>query len=290
MPNIICSIQNLAHLVERAVAAFKLDLTGKTVLTEAATGDFAATASIAAAAGANVLAIARSSRHGSQEDAAIQTSRLASALGVNGRITTYHDMGNIDFGMLDIVTNTGFVRPIDRSMIAKLRPGTVIPLMWEPWELRPSDVDIDACVEYGCKVYGTNESDHRLRTMEYIGFIALRKLLENKRSPLSTNIVVVAEEPFLSPIISVLRSVGYQCMVASRDCKITLNPFTAIVIADHVSGELKIGPNGALINSQSLSPTNLIVHIAGNVDVREIVCTVVPNSPAVFGQMSFTTA
>ena len=74
---------------------------------------------------------------------------------------------------VDILTNTGFLRPINKKLIKALTPKCVIPLMWEPWEFRPEEIDIDACVERGIKVYGTNEADPRLKTMDYIGWIVL---------------------------------------------------------------------------------------------------------------------
>lgn len=49
----------MARLCRRAVSDMALDLSGLRVLTEAATGPFAATAAIAALAGAEVVAVAR---------------------------------------------------------------------------------------------------------------------------------------------------------------------------------------------------------------------------------------
>lgn len=67
-----------------AVQKFGLDMRGKTVLTEAATGNYVVTSVIAACAGANVLAYTKDSSYGSEEETTRQTSLLASILSVLG--------------------------------------------------------------------------------------------------------------------------------------------------------------------------------------------------------------
>ena len=49
----------------------------------------------------------------------------------------------------DIVTNLGFVRPIDEPLLSKLGPQAVVSLMWETWEHRPEELDRDACKRLG---------------------------------------------------------------------------------------------------------------------------------------------
>ncbi|MFX0115105.1 MAG: hypothetical protein ACFFB3_11205 [Candidatus Hodarchaeota archaeon] len=49
------------------------------------------------------------------------------------------------FGKSDLITNTGFVRPIDREMISLMKRTAVIPLIWKTRELREADLDLQAC-------------------------------------------------------------------------------------------------------------------------------------------------
>ena len=150
-----------------AVQKFGLDMRGKTVLTEAATGNYVVTSVIAACAGANVLAYTKDSSYGSEEETTRQTSLLAESLGVESSIEIVTNLQNLDLKSVDVVTNTGFLRPLNGDLINRLSSKCVIPLMWEPWEYREGELDLDACKIKGIKVYGTNESDKRLRTMEY---------------------------------------------------------------------------------------------------------------------------
>ena len=75
-----------ARIVRRVVDETGLDLRGLDVLTEAATGPFAATAAMAAFAGADeVVALARDSSFGSAEDAFAATAGQARTTRENRR-------------------------------------------------------------------------------------------------------------------------------------------------------------------------------------------------------------
>ena len=77
------SLPRLRALMDRAIATTELDLSGLTVLTEAATGAYATTAVVAAMAGAaRVYAFAKPSRHGSVADVEAEVLKLASFAGV----------------------------------------------------------------------------------------------------------------------------------------------------------------------------------------------------------------
>src|SRR5512143_1651397 len=75
------------RLAERAIARHELDLHGMTVLTEAATGYYRLTATVAALAGAAVVAVARDSDSGTREEAHDQTAYLARLAGVQDRVS-----------------------------------------------------------------------------------------------------------------------------------------------------------------------------------------------------------
>ncbi len=41
---------------------------------------------------------------------------------------------------IDLVTNLGFVRPIDRRLLAQLSSDALVAFMWEPWVALSQDV------------------------------------------------------------------------------------------------------------------------------------------------------
>ena len=144
--------------MRRRTAVLDLDLSGMTVITEAATGAYAVTAVIAAMAGARVHAVARDTeRHGSFEDAVAATISLATKAGVVGRIEIAREPAPHRLATCDILTNSGHLRPISRAMIELMPRSAVIALMFEAWEFRDADLDLAACRAHGIRIAAVNE-------------------------------------------------------------------------------------------------------------------------------------
>ncbi len=123
--------------MRRAVSATELNLSGMTVLTEAASGAYGVTPVIAALAGAEqVYAFCRASRYGSVDEVTEWTLQLARAVDVAERITIIEEIPSGVLGRVDIVTNSGHLRPLTAALIESLPATAVIALMFEAWELR----------------------------------------------------------------------------------------------------------------------------------------------------------
>ena len=281
---------DLRSKIKKSLRKFSLNLADRIVLTEAATGNFVVTPIIAALSGAEVYAITKKSKYGSVEDVTRQTHLLADMFNLSHEIHIITSYDQVDLGSVDVLTNTGFNRPIDHGVVQKLSSSMVIPLMWEPWEYRESDVDIDACCRRGIKVYGTNESDPRLRTLDYIGLLVIHLLLQNQKTPFGSNILVLGNERFADPALKVLNQLGYcHTWIHQYQQKITdIAAYDTIVCLEHVNDDLLIGAGGA-IDSNLIDEEQLIIHIAGNVNFGGLLCRKLPQDPAPFGSMSFTT-
>lgn len=197
----------------------------------------------------------------------------------------------IDLPSVDVVTNCGLLRPINRRLINELSRGCVIPYMREPWEYRIEDVDMDACREKGIKVYGTNEEDHRLRTFEYIGFIALYLLLDRKITPFSANILVLGNEKFTNPITEILTANGYSIDVVNEyKRKAGVDSYNVIIIAERARNIELVGNTAeSFIKADEIDERTMVIHISGKVDFDNLSSEFLPGKPAKFGYMSFNT-
>ncbi|MYE91551.1 hypothetical protein F4X33_21435, partial [Candidatus Poribacteria bacterium] len=152
------NIERIEKLINNAIDTYDLNLSGLTVFTEAASGNYVVTPLIAALAGSDrVFAITCDSRHGKAADVRDVTLELAQRWGVDDRVEVVSDKIPSLLSQVDIVTNLGFVRPIDKEVIAYLKPTAVLPLMWETWEFREADLDLSECRRVGIMVLGTNE-------------------------------------------------------------------------------------------------------------------------------------
>jgi len=138
-------IDRVLRRIESAIKRFELDLAGRIVLTEAATGYYRVTPILAAMAGADrVIAVAKSSRFGSRQLAKKQVARLAELAGVSSRVEpTFRVARDVCHGA-DIITNLGSVRPIDEDFISRLGVGAVVSLMFDARDARPADIDTAA--------------------------------------------------------------------------------------------------------------------------------------------------
>ena len=282
-------------LVERAVENFQLDLSGLTVLTEAASNNFSFTPLIAARAKAErVLVLSKDSKYGKGEDVARDVLALARDWGVDGKVVAIPRHSEL-VGQADIVTNLGFVRPIDGSFLGRLKEEVVIPLMWETWEFRPKDLDLVECRRKGIPVLGTNEGHPLLRTFDFIGLLAVKLLMEAEIEILFSKILVIGSGAFGATVQKTLLAAGADVLLNKANEKaLDCSWPDAIVLVEHVSRELLLG-QGAFINIDQLkkiNPACVIVHIAGSVDfpaLKSSGLSFVPTDIAPSGHMSRTT-
>lgn len=279
--------KRLIDQIRKSVLDFDLNLKNKTVYTEAATGNFICTSIAAAISGAKVYCITNDSKYGTKEEVSNYLQNTIKLLDETVDIILFDNKDLIPLEEVDIVTNTGFVRPIDKKMIDRLNSKAVLSLMWEPWELRSKEIDVKYCEEKGIRIFGTNENDPRLKTMDYLGFMALYFLLQNKITPMK-KVLLLGSKIFLNPIKLRLESNTYsvECISDySKNFSGNLNNYDAIILCEHVNDILLIGQNGFLNSlTKNLPP---LIHICGRVD--ESVKFINTNSPANFGYMTYTT-
>ncbi len=253
--------------ISKAINDVKLDLTGMTLITEAATGAYAITPVIAAMSGAlRVYALAKTSSFGTCDDAIKQTRSLADFAGVTDKITFLNKLGRKQLSEADIITNTGHIRPINASMIRLLKPGSVVPLMYEAWEFRDSDVDLDACRKQGITVVGTNERHPRIDVFGYLGVLAVKQLTDAGISVYKSKLCLLCDNDFSRPILGTLRRCGARVRFArSLSIAMAAEKPDAIVVALRPNPEGGFGIEQAKMLSR-MKTKPIIIQFFGNVD------------------------
>lgn len=208
--------RRLVRLMHLAIERCQLDLSQTTVLTEAASGAYVVTPVLAAMAGADVYGLAATTAYATADDLAALTSGLARLAGVANRIQLVRQKSPGVVGAADIVTNSGQVRPIDAAMVARLKPSAVIALMYESWEYRRSDVDLDACRSRGIPVAGTNERHPAVDVFSFLGPMAMKQLHDAGIAVYGSRIVVLCDNAFAPFITDYLRRGGADVTEARR--------------------------------------------------------------------------
>lgn len=274
-----------SRLIAESIEKLGLDLSGLVVLTEAATGNYAYTAAICAAAGADrVIAAARDTKYGSMEEAESQTGSAADAMGLRGRIEIVSHLADETWGAADIVTNLAALRPIDVGVVNALKATAAVPLMFETWEFREKDIDLRYCWDRGICVLGTNEDHGALRIMDYLGMLVAKKLSEEGIETLGSRILVVGAGKFFFKVCRNLELMGAMVLrwsadfeeagyVVSEERLSALKGVDAIVIADEPNSERCTIGAGGLISVSDLRgrcPDAIIVQLAGVVSRPEL--------------------
>lgn len=273
------------RILRKCIQDFGLNLSGLVVFTEAATGPYLYSPILTALAGAaKVYAIGGNSRFGDREYVRQQTLKAASRRGVADEVQVVFEKTKDEIQQSDIITNTGFVRPINRQVISWLKPTAVVPLMWETWEFRDSDLDLQACRDFGIVVMGTDEAKPPLSMHRYSGFMAMKLLFELGLEGYKTKVLFLGGRQSLGgSIYRHFTQIGVEITWFSNSEKESL-PYTqlsghfwqngseydAIILAEHADNTCLLGKNGLLTYEQihQVNPAICIGVIAGNIDIE----------------------
>lgn len=287
------------------IGQFGLNLKELTIYTEAASGAYMLNPVIAALAGARkVYAQAADSRFMEASDVIKDLNTEAEKYGVAEQIEVFHGRDYDRLACSDIVTNSGFVRPINKELIHVLKPTAVIPLMWETWEYRPDDFDLDFCKKKGILVLGTNEQKPPCDMGDFIGYSALKLIFEMGYD--GGRILILGSPPLPSrPIVSMFRDINISVTWVSdspesdisyddfRDYFTTNgHEYDMVMLAEHHQPILLFGKDGLLDSElvKKTCPRLKIAHYCGKVDELELKNSgmeYAPKNLAPFGFISY---
>lgn len=270
--------QDVLNIINETISLFKLDLTGLTVLTEAANGFFYVTPLIAALAGAKVIAIGKDSPYGKKEDAAAYLAEKAEQFEVRDRITSVFEQGDKlnpltkdHIAESDIITNLGFVRPIDKHLLDAVKKGAVIAGMCEDWEIRRTDIDFPECRKKSTPVVAVNEQTEILDIFRYVGYLALKLIFECGMEVYRNRFLIISSDKFGTTIAETLSLNGAETTLYSQFVNKEAEPnrpYTAIIVAD--CSNMKTDMVLDTILSSYEPPYPAIIHLAGKVDFQRL--------------------
>lgn len=258
----------LQRLIREAINLLQLDLTGARVLTEAASGVYAVTAVLAAAAGAEVYALTCDSSYASTPEVKRQVRTLADLAGIGrDQIAIDTDRSSVP-GDLSIITNLGFVRPVDGTLLKRLAPDGVVSYMCEAWEVREGDVDLDTCDKLEVPVAGVWEDFDGLDIFRSCGQLAVKLCFEIGLEVAGNRFVVMSADKFGPVLASALESnlaTVYLLSSAAEMNEHLVAQADAIIVADYTSDATVlggvIGPSVAKL--VQWNPDLLVIQFAG---------------------------
>ncbi len=306
------------RLISECVKTLNLDLSGMVVLTEAASGNYIVTPLIAALAGAEkVIALTRDSRYATASGVERETFELAASFGFDhDKIRIYRNLNPSLVKEADIVTNLGFLRPLDEKFLTKMNRSAIISLMYETWEYREQDLDLAESFRRGIPVLGVNENHESLRIFDYIGHLCLKILFEAEIEVNKSRIVLVGDNEFGKNIARTLSKTSAEVLyvtsfskgivkqlgatkigetLAGRTVQDQIRNCDALIINTYPHNELIVGDNGQITAARlkDLVPSALIFQFNGLVDRKSLEkhgFRCLPESPPTLGHMGWTLA
>ena len=200
------------HKLIQIIEELELNLHGKVIITEAATGPYAATVAAAAYAGAEVHAFVRESKYGSVEEVKSQVLNLCQQLNSTGAIHFYESKDQLPWERADVITNSGSLRPILDEYLTRCKSTCVLTLMFEAWEYREQDFRLETCKKKGIQVGGVNERHPDVDVFGYLGDMVIRLIQDAGITPYRNKFLVVGNNDFvpymLKPLVHAAQRVG----------------------------------------------------------------------------------
>ena len=201
--------------LQHTIQDLNIQLQNECVLTESASGAYACTPVLAALGGAEVHAFARDSKYGSARECIKEVQTLAELCGVSDRIHFHTEKNEMPWERATVITNSGAMRPLDSAVLERVSASCRIPLMFEAWEFRAQDLDLDFCKLKGIRVAGTNERHPQTDVFGYLGDLVVRLIQDAKQTPYRNKFIVVSNNDFTpylcKPLVSMSAAVGVYC-------------------------------------------------------------------------------
>ncbi len=263
------------HLINVIVSQLNLDLTGLTILTDVGSNYYSFLPIIALKANAKKIFVWCSDcQYGEAKHIISEFKNVLSDLRLDSsrfEFTLNSKPGN-QINAANIVTNSFHIRPIDSLFISQMDKDAVISLMYEKWELRKEDVDVDFCGQNNIRVAGTYESHESLLIFNSAGNLAQKMIYEAGFEIWQNKIFVWSNDHFGEVITDSLKNAGASEVICSTDIdslKSKLKNLDVLFLADYHESRNYFGEEqDSVFNIKEiidLNPNIAIVHLYGEV-------------------------
>jgi hypothetical protein len=267
-------IKRAERIINYCLRNLNIDLSGLTVLTEVGSGYFSLTPIIALLANAKkVYAWTRDSKYGSAEDVVLNCENIISTLNIKKKIEFAINVRPFEHVTeADIITNSGFVRPLDENLLKNVtKEKVVIPLMYEKWEWREGEIDKEFCDKKGILIGGTWENYGLLRIFDYCGHLAAKLCFEAGVEIFNNKVIIWSDDNFGEVVGEIFTKLGVRQVIKTLDANIlyeNISDADFIFFCDYHDKRQLLGKNGILEidKIRNKNPSIKIIHLLGKID------------------------
>jgi len=116
-------------------------------------------------------------------------------------------------------------------LIDLLPDHAIVALMFEAWEFRPEDLDLEACVRRGIRVVGVNERHPAIDVFSFLGPLCVNQLHECGVAVYGNRIALLCNNPFAQSMFRGLEAGGASIEAFSNVGALFRDDWDAIVVA-----------------------------------------------------------
>lgn len=269
-------IDRILHISDNFIKKLDLRLDNYNVLTEVGSNYYLFTPILAALAGANeVMAWTKDSVFGNGAAIINDCNTILNYLGMSGRVDFFNGRSNADhLKKADIITNSGFLRPLDEDKLKLCKEGIAIPLMYEKWELRMDDIDLTFCTKRKIKVAGTWEDHPDIKVFSYVGLLAIRLAIEAGYEIYNNKIIVWSDDNFGEVIVNSFERLKALSVIQTTNFSFledNINDVDFIFISDY--SENRHYNDNTFLDFRKLKKINPffgVVHLFGRIEAKKM--------------------
>lgn len=289
-------------IILNTIDYLKLDLSELTILTEVGSGLFNYTPIIAQFANAKkVYAYAKNNNYGTANDAINVCLEKINYYNLDNKLIefTSNTLPSNFIKDSQIITNSGNLRPLDSTKLKYASKNVVIPLMYEAWELRESDIDVNYCLENKIPVAGTWENYPGLEIFNYCKNLITKIVYEAGFEIKGNKIIVWSSDHFGKLAVEGFSQLGAnEILLINKKSELydNIEGVDFIFFCDYMSNDILLSDQNGLIDINLIKEKNnniSIIHLCGDIDnefLNKKDINVFPNKKGYSVRMTFTLA
>lgn len=267
--------KRIIRIINQEIKNLNLNLKGLNIITELGSNGYMFGPLIASLAGAKkVTTLTKDSFFGKSNEIIKSFRYHFPDESYLNKIETKIKLSDKDLIRADIITNTGFLRPLDSNIIDKLKSGVVIPLMYDKWEMRQDDIDVSACTSKNIKISGTNEDLDTYPIFDFCGILATKLALESGFEIRENKIIVWSSDNFGETIKNQFEKLGASFVCVTNNFQDVLNiaaDLDFILISDY--NETRAYGTDYFFDFNKLVEINhdvTFIHLFGELDYKKL--------------------
>lgn len=261
--------------IKNAINEFQLDLSGEIVLSELGTNEYAYVSFIPIIANAKkVIIICKD--NSLSENLKLDFINFANYFNISSDSYLFlnkKDLVNVKHE-ITIISNCGNVRPIDSFLIDGMNQLKVVGLMYDAWELRGSDVDVEFLSKNKIKLVAVNETHSNHDIFSYVGPLSTKLCFDSNHEVLNENILVWSGDEFGNYISKFLKNFGANQVILTNQKEVfyeNLSDLDIVILVDYNFEGEYFGVNGffdeKMINNKN--PSITFIHMFGKLNSKE---------------------